>query len=159
MGDLDLPSRADSRMETFPLGDAISHGHLAYTDDLQSNLSSRRGSELQSLVFKDNKTSSTTTWHEKDDMSSAAGIEKDSKKKGQQVIEAESKKEKFSTVQSLKKNTVDLESPVQAEENKTSKSEKQSKAKQAKAEVPQIPDIKFNVEENKKQTKEEDSLY
>ena len=152
MGDLDLPSRADSRMETFPLGDAISHGHLAYTEDVQSNLSSRRGSELQSLVFKDNKTSSTATWRDKDrieaeksDMSSVAGIEKDSKKKGQQVSETESRKEKFSTAQSLKKNTANLESAVQAEESKTSKSEKQNKAKQAKAEVPPIPDIKFDV--------------
>ena len=54
---MDLPSRADSRMETFPLGDAISHGHLAYSEDQQSNLSSRRGSELHSLGIKDNKTS------------------------------------------------------------------------------------------------------
>ena len=44
MGDIELPSRADSRMETFALGDAISHGHLAYTEEPQSSLSSRRGS-------------------------------------------------------------------------------------------------------------------
>ena len=43
VGDHEFASRADSRMEALPLGDAISQGNL----NLHSNFASRRGSEQQ----------------------------------------------------------------------------------------------------------------
>merc|ERR1712130_1073090 len=45
VGDHDVPSRAESRMENVPLGDAISHGNL----NMASSFSSRRGSEQQAV--------------------------------------------------------------------------------------------------------------
>ena len=61
IGDHDIPSRAESRMEAAPLGDAISQGHL----NIHSNLSSRRGSEFQNFMSKEDKN--VSSWLNKND--------------------------------------------------------------------------------------------
>ena len=61
IGDHDIPSRAESRMEAAPLGDAISQGHL----NIHSNMSSRRGSEFQNFMTKENKN--VSSWLNKND--------------------------------------------------------------------------------------------
>ena len=107
--DHDLPSRADSRMETFPLGDAISHGHLAYTEDQQSNFSSRRGSQLQTWAVS-SKTSAAPSWQDNEsslasDVTSVVKIDsKDSKNTTSLQVAGDNNTEKFSTASALPKN-------------------------------------------------------
>merc|ERR1712029_1165501 len=102
VGDHDLPSRADSRMEAVPLGDAISHGNL----HMLSNLSSRRGSEQQG--FKENKY--VSSWLNKNNQD----FERDDLK----APINDPTTENVTTAVSLKKDIADLEAEIQNEDKK-----------------------------------------
>ena len=102
VGDHDLPSRADSRMEAVPLGDAISHGNL----HMLSNLSSRRGSEQQG--FKENKY--VSSWLNKNNQD----FERDDLK----TPINDPTTENVTTAVSLKKDIADLEAEIQNEDKK-----------------------------------------
>ena len=58
---IDLPSRAESRMDHGPLGDAISQGNL----NIHSNFSSRRGSAQPPVGMKDVDNKFVSSWLEK----------------------------------------------------------------------------------------------
>merc|ERR1712241_1047149 len=173
VGDHEFASRADSRMEALPLGDAISQGNL----NLHSNFASRRGSEQQGAS---NNSKYVASWLNKnnednilDDLkSSRSGSrinkeqiegEKVSDKKENKLekgaeIELGSKNKRSEIESSLDKKAADVKSIKQKEKVKAAdamESQDMKEDKDTKEDKNKADKVMKSEEETKTGTKQE----
>lgn len=140
---IDLPSRAESRMDHGPLGDAISQGNL----NIHSNYSSRRGSEQHSFGIKDVDSQFVTSWLEKTNQGNDVSDESNIKTPVQQFVPTPK-----ASAKSLQRDITDLEAEIKSESKHSQVEEKSIEIEMPQKSEPQNFETKILDESQHVQT-------